>query len=553
MLVTEAWRCGNVQIDALRGIVPATVVGARVRCEQPGRPPVHGINLARALAGVAFDPAAARRIDALTGTGAPQLDRVAALTAVEPTSRLIGKALLTETLPDVAIDPNSVLAKLGRGDAVSRQEIATAFLNPPAAAAAATNQQPNCTTRVLQSPIFDDGRLIVFGDPKNAKTIAEALAAAKIKHGPLDDVVVIHTGAFTDSVLLLFVRRIFLEGNCLVARTLDADGNELSRVTATDRVAVHPLPAHWTDPTGPWVDDVTDVLAWTQDPRASGYEPIWMVAKGSEKADRIEIGLVEPAKTDAEKLKQAQSTGLVPPYHLGAFDALGYAEIDRHDSEETEITKERQVLTQILGPGETDDAYLVPDKLYKVTATWSGSRQSGGTLSDTRTFWFRTDNLPPQHLDPWLLLTTPADSEAHAFRTDPVQIVFNTHNVDRLFAAYGKELRVRFTASSANHPPSTPAVPHPFPVVGDKIGKAGSTILSPWEEALQEVVAEQNLTCIPVDIDRTRQSEVTISILLDAYTDFRMDVMMVDIGAPESAEGQRIYRRVFSTGAYDNI
>src|SRR5262249_34295055 len=178
-------------------------------------------------------------------------------------------------------------------------------------------------------------------------------------------------------------------------------------------------------------------------------------------------------------------------------------------------------------------------------ATWSGARQSGGSLSGTQTFWFRTDNLPPQHLDPWVLLTTPADSEAHAFRNDPVQIVFNTHNVDRLFAAYGQELPVRCTASSANHAPSTPAVPHPFPVVSNKVGKAGSAILSPWEEALQEVVAEQNLTCIPVDIDRTRQSEVTINILLDAYTDYRMDMVMVDIGAPESAEGQRIYRRVF--------
>lgn len=130
-------------------------------------------------------------------------------------------------------------------------------------------------------------------------------------------------------------------------------------------------------------------------------------------------------------------------------------------------------------PAATDDAYLVPGKLYKVTATWSGQRQSDSkTASGTQSFWFRSDNTPPAHLDPWVLTTTPADSEAHFFRTDPVQIVFNTHNVDRLFAAYGKELRVRFTASSAHHPPSTPATPHPFPLGADQVVPAKAGIRS---------------------------------------------------------------------------
>src|SRR5262249_42148201 len=155
------------------------------------------------------------------------------------------------------------------------------------------------------------------------------------------------------------------------------------------------LPAQWTDPTGPWADDVQDVLAWTQDPRANGYEPVWLLAKGGKKADRVEIGVVSTAATDADRLKQAQQMGVIPPYYLGAFDVLTYAEIARSDSESTEITKERQVLTQILGPAETDDAYLVPDKLYKVIATWSGQRQSDGkTASGPQTFWFRTDNVP---------------------------------------------------------------------------------------------------------------------------------------------------------------
>ena len=65
MLVTEAWRCGDPHIDAMRGTIPATVAGARVKCPAPDRVPVVAPNIGAVLAGVNFDPAVARRIDAL--------------------------------------------------------------------------------------------------------------------------------------------------------------------------------------------------------------------------------------------------------------------------------------------------------------------------------------------------------------------------------------------------------------------------------------------------------------------------------------------------------
>jgi large repetitive protein len=356
--------------------------------------------------------------------------------------------------------------------------------------------------------------------------------------------------------VLLFVRRALLIGDVTVIRTLGADGSELSRVALrdSDLVSAKPLPLPWTNSSGPWGADVADVLSWSQDPRAGGYMAVWTTVKGSEKADRIEVGLVDSAKNEQEAADLSRKMGLVPPYYLAAFDMLSFAEVTRASSEQTEILHEREVLTQILGPGPTDDAYLVPDKLYKVTATWNGVRQSDNApASATQTFWFRTDAAAPARLDPWVLLTNPSDGEGHAFRLEPVQIVFNTHNVDRLFGAYGKELRVRFTASSAHHPQSTPAVPHPFPLNAQSLKPAGSAILSPWEQALQDVVSEDGLACIAVDGNRVRQSETTIQIPLDPFTDYRMDVVMVDAGAPQNADGTRIYRRSFSTGAYDTL
>ena len=67
------------------------------------------------------------------------------------------------------------------------------------------------------------------------------------------------------------------------------------------------------------------------------------------------------------------------------------------------------------------------------------------------------------------------------------------------------------------------------------------------------MVTEEGLTCIPIDEDRVRQSETTIQIPLDPFTDYRMDVVIVDAGAPDTAEGTRIYRRSFSTGSYDTL
>ncbi len=559
MLVTEAWRSGDPAIDAMRGILPATVVGATIRCTHSIglAPPVTNIRtlLDRLLNRVQFRTTLGRRLQALLAPpAASRVARLAAMPDVRPTPRLLEKIALIDPIPSTA-NPVAVAKMIAGGGAVTRQQIGAAFMAPPVAAFPAV-PVPTCQTRVLQSPIFDDGRLIVFGDPKDREVVKEALDKAGVKHGPLNDVVVIHTGAFQDANILLFVRRALLIGDVMIVRTLAADGTEMSRVPLrdSDLVSAKPLPGAWTDFAGPWGADVADVLGWSQDARSVGYMAVWITAKGGEKADRIEIGLIDSAKNEKEAAAISQEMGLVPPYYLAAFDTLTFAEIRRADSEETEILKERAILTQILGPGPTDDAYLVPDKLYKVTTSWTGTRQSdNASAGKTQVFWFRSDAVAPARLDPWVLLTNPADGEANAFRLEPVQIVFNTHNVDRLFGAYGKELRVRFTASSANHPKPTPGVPHPFPLNDQTIKPAAAAILSPWEEALEEVVTEDGLTCIPIDEDRVRQTETTIQIPLDPFTDYRMDVVMVDTGAPDNAEGTRIYRRSFSTGSYDTL
>ncbi|MEB3359851.1 MAG: hypothetical protein VKK04_24205 [Synechococcales bacterium] len=463
------------------------------------------------------------------------------------------------SLPEAPLTLDGAINQLQRSGSVSRQDLIQASLlnqgtSQPATQRQAipTTQRPTgrlCFVRVLESPIFDDGRPIVFGNSQKTKEVAVRLEQAGVTHGPLDDVVVLHTGAFKETKLLLLVPRVLLFGR-LVVRTLDAEGRELGRVlpSPSDWVpAQKPLPPRWADFNGPWADDIADILLWADTTAAvKGYLPVLVTVGGEEAGDRIEIGVLP----DRKQANQQQRT-LAPAYYLAAIESLRQSEILRQEWDETQITREREVLTSVLGPASTENALLYPGSLYRLTARWNGHRKGDGTTGDgTQVFWFQTDNVPPPRLDAWMLMTLPADGEQGVFGAEPIRLVFNTHDVDRLYGAYGKELRIRLQASSAHHPTPKPLMPHPFPINGFTLEPAGAALLSPWEAALEEVLEG---SCIPIDQSRTRQSTVTVPIPLDPYTDYILDVEMVDGGAAATATGPSVYRRHFSTGAYGTL
>lgn len=553
--VTERWRSGNAQIDNLRGIVPALVVGGVVPCKPNDNSNQPGNNIPRAVPrlvvggrGSITERPSTRPEWAVDASDRllPEFIRRDAVQPFRISERLYQKAAQLEA---IAPNPLSLLEQLDRRSrhssplTLSRHDLTQVVQ----AVQAGKLRQPIgtsqvaklCQARVLESPIFDDGRLIVFGDRQKEKQVAIALKQAGVFHGPLDDVVVLHTGPFKETTLLLHVQRALLRER-LVVRTLDKEGNELDRVAVTqnDRVGVRPLPGEWTDAASPWADDIADILAYL--PSLPGFSVL--VSIGGEKADRIEIG-VRPQSSSAQQ-------PFVPQYYVAAIASLRLSEIERSDWDTTQISNEREVITDILGPASTNNALLYPNSLYRVSATWTGTRQGDGeTRSATQSFWFRTDGGAPARLDPWMLLSLPEDGENHVFGAEPLRLVFNTHDVDRLYAAYGKELRIRLQAASAHHPVSQPTVPHPFPITPLTLEPIAAAILSPWEEALAEVVRETG-PCIPIDESRTRHSAVTVPIPLDAYTGYILDVVMVNTGAPPSEAGESVYRRHFSTGAY---
>ncbi|MBU1378540.1 MAG: hypothetical protein KKE02_15335 [Alphaproteobacteria bacterium] len=554
--VHERWRSGDRQLDRLRGIIPAIIVGAQVACRKTrdAEPP------RVAIAGAARVEAAPLELAATAPTGFAQRLRAqrAALTAATAASVGLRKA---DRVDVEALDLGDTMRRLASGEAISRAAlngIGTRVAAPRAAA------PQLCTSRLLASPMFDFGLPVVFGDKSRAEEIARRLKELGQRHGPLDDVVVVESGPVRDGKIMLLARRdlpqLANSARALVVRFLDAEGDELDRhaVTAADLLGVVGLPPRWGDAAGPWAEPIGHVGGQAAQLQSQGYVPYLVRFEKLEKLARIEIGVVHEDRTDvAMKREQAGR-----PYYVAALEFTGYAEVEREDWDENEIKRNRGVLETFLGPDSGDVALLVPDELYRLRTTVKvtardkdGAETDGGT--QTADFWFRTDAASPASLEPWMLCSLPARDEAHYFGREKVKIVFATHDVDKLWAAYGKELRVRLKAASFRQV-NEPGLQHPVPLVHEfavasaiqpLLTNVPAAVMSPFEAALVDGLATYG-PCIAQDVDRSRHSTITIPIPLDPYTDYVLDIEAVAIGAPPATVGERVLRRHFSTGAF---
>lgn len=596
--VTERWRTGRREIDRLRGIVPAIVVAAQVPCRRTKPTPGTRGTIGSAVAAEASELLVS---EALTGslTGSltgPRIGELAleasrargfaARMAVEREALTAATAASFGTKLNDRIDVadlplDRTLRELAAGTAINRATMTRfdsgfAVLDTPPlvrevpaerepGGTAAATQPPRkpCGSRLLAAPMFDIGQPIVFGDKRKTDEVAKALDAIGHKHGPLDDVVVIHSGAIVDGKLLILAHR-ELPANPtpkrgLIVRFLDADGGEIGRhaVNNADLVALSGLPARWTEAAGPWVDPVHHVLGHAALLQKQGYLAYLIRMEKLEKLDRIEIGMLHEKNEEAAKNREQQGRA----YFVAAMEFTRWGEVTREEWDQHTIDRDRGVLESFLGPDGGDVALLVPDKLYRLRTTVqvTGKDKDGNTdgpHAQSQDFWFRTDAASPRSLDPWMLCSLPAPDEQHYFGKENIKLVFNTHDVDKLWGAYGKELRVRLKAASFAQV-NEPGIVHPLPIVHQVAGggiqpllnDVKASVMSPFEGALVDGLKDFG-PCIPVDEDRSRHTELTIPIPLEPYTDYVMDIEAVPVGAPQNQVGERVLRRHFSTGAF---
>ena len=567
--VGERWRTGDPQLDALRGVIPAIVVGSTVKCHrgdvQPGGPDI-SVVLGTTLSHIPLDVRRSPRFVAKTELATTGIDALLERPTTATFDHLLAQTALGAAVP-------SPFWHLGL------QSLGRAVVPPPPA----STQGGLCPVKALQAPMLDNGLASNFGDEATQRMLASA--GIKDEKRDLFDVVQLHTGAYDSLGLLLFVPRAVAASETLVVRVLDGSGAETDRVvvTSSDLLASGTaLPPDWVDPAGPWAGGVDDLVQWANTtPTLPAYVK---VPPAKDPAAIVEIGLTTPASAGQPGVTLGPATHVEPGkggvsarYLVAAIGLVSAAEVARHDWDQQQIDRDHDTVTNAVGPASSNHAFLEPDSRYRVVVEYFATRKSdAATLGDaahprSQTFWFRTDTIAvdpadttqrvytdtpdavPVRLDPWTMMTMPDDNEKGWFGREKLRLVFNTHDVDRFFGAYDKELRLRLEAANGQHPEGTATTPHPMPINSTTLIPIAATLLSPWDQALTEAVGRGEPACIDVDETRVQHSEVQFDIPLHPFMEYLFDVELVDQGAAESARGPRVFRRHFTTGAFGTI
>lgn len=620
--VTEPWRTGDQQLDMLRGVIPAFVLGGVVECSRrrPSGDRRRLLTDIRTVTEVAESPVLVRGGFGQLTPGRGELlaedDPVRSVLMRDPESRplRISETLhtkATEALPGLleltaragTVTFDRLWADQVAGAPQLRDSISASIVGSfhdritrpsdkdrtiPAPARA-------CPVKVLISPDFDFGRATNFSDD----AAQQAMKAAKVadETRKYANLIRLHTpGGFRTLSLLLIVprlrQRIF---SPVTARVLDADLNEIDSVslTASDFLdSGGTLPGRWADLTGPWGSDVDDLVRFAA---VLNQAPAILRVPDSDTAAYVDLGQPFDQQKVWEELASGNAVkGMDRRFALAAVSMLSGAELQRWEWDEKQISEEQERLVKATGPEASSVALLKPDSRYRITVQWSADRKQKsdgkptGNGSGTQAFWFRTDRIDTDPTDPtarvfldrtgtpvqdepvavrldsWLMVTLPEDTEKAVFGGEPLRLVFNTPDVDRIFAEHGKELRMRLEAANGMHPQDDPSSPIAMPLalvsgVGGSIVAEPATVLSPW---LSGVLEMQQLggkdgrpaaPCIEVDAQAESHGIVEIPLPLHPSMDYLLDVEMVDVGAPADARGPRVLRRHFTTGRYSTL
>lgn len=624
--VSELWRTGDPAIDGLRGVNPALVLGGVVACERRKPtwtlPELIGIRAAGRLLSardLSTARAAIEHLPSVTVHGARLAadDAVRSLVAPVPGSldvalsasfhtkvtdalgslRDLTKAAaiatpLARLIQPVETSANSLaapaealrshveldLALLRTAGPVLAQQAQAVGVGSMVTEIADATTSARCPVKVLLAPTLDHGQPTNLPDEALAKQLA-----AYARQDDLADVVVMHTGPYAELTLLLLVTK----GHTLApvaVRVKDASGTELHRtpVTAADEIGPgRALPAHWADLTGPWGNDVADLLTWAA---STSVVPMLVSVPKSLDAATVEIGVDLKATSGQPRdythnYTHAQARTLSIAYAVAAIGMVSGAEVARADWDTTQIAQDRQTLTTAVGPAGTTNALLKADSTYRLVVEWHADRQGGAARGSagspvSQSFWFRTDRIAPDptdqtgsgalvytdtpaavpvRLDPWVLVTTPDDYELGVFGAEPLQLVFNTHDTHRFFGEYGKELRVRIEAANGQHPTGTPAIPLPLPITAATVNGIPAVVGSAWQMAFDAAAAQLDGFCVARDTTVATHATLDIPIPLAPRMDYLLDVEIVPTGAPAGQRGPRVLRRHFSTGPHPSL
>jgi len=166
----------------------------------------------------------------------------------------------------------------------------------------------------------------------------------------------------------------------------------------------------------------------------------------------------------APGVKQVQAI-LADSFHLIEVCGISLGDwlrwVNLQDNVATTISILQELSGIIAGePAVSTQSLLVPGENYELighlnwrrfhSATGADDDGTGGPI-EVRSRRFRADPNPPKDLSRYVAGTDPGDEEQPHYCNEPVQILFRSNVVDRIFASYGRQLVARAKADHTGH------------------------------------------------------------------------------------------------------
>lgn len=299
------------------------------------------------------------------------------------------------------------------------------------------------------------------------------------------------------------------------------------------------LPAAWQDTSGPWASDVKRVFDFFAGVFKGTHLLFLVEWKPSAPIARFELSYAPPDPLTTEFREP-------PAVMLGVVETLTRAEVERVAAEQHYQDDMVQVVVKSLEEGDKRPLFA-PNTVYTVTASYKGEIRKGNdhTKSNSKDFSqqfkFRTAELSPKRLNPWMLATVPENDADGHFTKDKVQFIFNDASAIQLFKAFGKTLRAVLRKANGNHPPDQPAIDTPV------LQPIKAVLRSPYAQSMLDLVAE--LVCIPQIIETEQHQVFTVDIPLERGTAYMLDIESTPAGEDPLTP---LFRTAFTTSRFES-
>jgi hypothetical protein len=357
-----------------------------------------------------------------------------------------------------------------------------------------------------------------------------------------------HTGASNRTRILLGVDQQIAkralttaEQNWILIRERDLKGtvvkqSPLNTLHPAIISALTSLPSTWTDTTGPWFIDVASVGTFLN---SIHLTMLFVEFKPDPKTVTIEVAY----------------TGTIfprPSVVVGLIEACPVSETTRYENGLVIQTSTIQQIQSYLDGG-SPVPLLDPGTEYTITAKYDVTvTEQDGTTNDftniIQGYRFKTGTDAPTKLDPWVLATSPDQTDQFVFYDDPsyrINVLFNDRAIIQLFKKLGFDLAMDLRAADGL------AEPMGSPVTTVSINGVGTAAY----DSLQQLVASGKLPCVGATSQYQNQlftSPVPLRPLMGYTLDLRTNPPL-PLPNDHNTPVTPLFRRNFSTSKYPSM